>query len=164
MPGGASRKPPETAAGGAVRGPAGALAASAAQGPRPRAAMARRGARGFRPFAGGLPWRGSAPRSGRGCGAEDGRAAAPTTGCAAVPGRVARDTRSGISPAPHLSIGVEECPPIGVPKGSLWRCGEQARGGVAFQLAPPTQARVSDGVQARVLMRQPSLPVSTMSR
>lgn len=57
-----------------------------------------------------------------------------------------------------MSIGVEECPPIGVQKGPLWRCGEQARGGAAFQLAQPTRACVSDGVQARVLMRQLSLP------
>ena len=43
----------------------------------------------------------------------------------------------------RVSIGVEECPLIGVQKGPLWRCGEQARGGVAFQLAQPTRACVS---------------------
>lgn len=45
--------------------------------------------------------------------------------------------------AGKLSIGVECSPPIGVQKGPLWRCGEQARGGVAFQLAQPTRACVS---------------------
>ncbi len=64
----------------------------------------------------------------------------------------------------QVSIGVEWCPLIGVQKGPLWRCGEQARGGVAFQLAQPTRACVLEGGQARVLMRQLSLPVSTMSQ
>ena len=64
----------------------------------------------------------------------------------------------------RVSIGVEWCPPIGVQKCPLCRAGEQARGGVAFQLAQPTRACVSEGVQARVLMRQLSLPVSTMSQ
>lgn len=63
-----------------------------------------------------------------------------------------------------VSIGVEWCPLIGVQKGPLWRCGEQARGGVAFQLAQPTRACVLEGGQALVLMRQLSLPVSTMSQ
>ena len=63
-----------------------------------------------------------------------------------------------------LSIGIQTGPLIGAQKGPLWRCGEQARGGVAFQLAQPTRACVSEGVQARVLMRQLSLPVSTMSQ
>ena len=63
-----------------------------------------------------------------------------------------------------LSIGIQTGPLIGAQKGPLWRCGEQARGGVAFQLAQPTRACVLEGVQARVLMRQLSLPVSTMSQ
>lgn len=63
-----------------------------------------------------------------------------------------------------VSIGVGWCPPIGAQKGPLWRCGEQARGGVAFHLAQPTRACVLEGSQARVLMRQLSLPVSTMSQ
>ena len=46
-----------------------------------------------------------------------------------------------------VSIGVEECPLIGVQKGPLWRCGEQARGGVASQLAQPTRACVSRAVR-----------------
>ena len=64
----------------------------------------------------------------------------------------------------EMSIGIQTGPPIGVQKGPLWRCGEQARGGVAFQLAQPTRACVLEGGQARVLMRQLSLPVSTMSQ
>ena len=63
-----------------------------------------------------------------------------------------------------VSIGIQTGPLIGAQKGPLWRCGEQARGGVAFQLAQPTRACVLEGVQARVLMRQLSLPVSTMSQ
>ena len=70
----------------------------------------------------------------------------------------------GAIPLTRLSIGVEWCPPIGVQKCPLCRAGEQARGGVAFPLAQPTRACVLEGVQARVLMRQLSLPVSTMSQ
>lgn len=46
-----------------------------------------------------------------------------------------------------MSIGIQTGPPIGVQKGPLWRCGEQARGGVASQLAQPTRACVSRAVR-----------------